>query len=101
MLLFSPHYPWYVAWLIPLLVLAPSLTVLTYVCGLFYLCTTALATGSGAPQYHLNEILYSSVLIAAIIELALYRVPFTRRWLRQIAPYSFAHVAFASPTETP
>ena len=77
----------------------PSLTVLTYVCGLFYLCTTALATGSGAPQYHLNEILYSAVLIAAIMEMTLYRVPLTRRWLHQIAPYSFAYVAFTSPKE--
>ena len=70
MLLFSPHYPWYVAWLIPLLVLRPSLTVMTYVGGLFYLCTTALATGYGPKQYELNEILYAAVLIALIIEVA-------------------------------
>ncbi len=38
MLLFSPHYPWYVAWLVPFLVLVPSLTVATYIGGLFYLC---------------------------------------------------------------
>ena len=70
MLLFSPHYPWYVAWLIPLLVLMPSLTVMTYVGGLFYLCTTALAVGSGPKQYELNEILYAAVLIALMIEIA-------------------------------
>jgi hypothetical protein len=86
MLLFSPHYPWYVAWLIPFLVLCPSLTVLTYVCGLFYLCTTRWATGSGAPQYHLNCMLYSAVLIAAIVEFALYRIPVTRRWMRPLTP---------------
>ncbi len=73
MLLFSPHYPWYVAWLIPFVVLLPSPTVITYTCGLFYLCTTALAVGSGPKQFHLNEILYSAVLIAFIIELALRR----------------------------
>ena len=73
MLLFSPHYPWYVAWLIPFVVLLPSPTVLTYTCGLFYLCTTSLAVGSGPKQFHLNEILYSAVLIAFIIELALRR----------------------------
>jgi alpha-1,6-mannosyltransferase len=96
MLLFSPHYPWYVAWLIPLLVLCPSLTVFTYICTLFYMCTTRWATGTGAPQYYLNEILYSTTAIAAIIELALYRIPATRRWMRQFAPYSFAHAAFAA-----
>jgi hypothetical protein len=100
MLLFSPHYPWYVAWLIAFLVVCPSLTVLTYVCGLFYMCTTALATGYGEPQFHLNEILYSMVGIAAMIELALYRIPPTRRWMQRFAPYSFARAAFFTPTET-
>jgi hypothetical protein len=83
MLLFSPHYPWYLAWLVPFLVIVPSITVLTYVCGLFYLCTTALATGYGAPQYHLNEILYTTTAIAAIIELSIYRIPVTRAWIQR------------------
>ena len=68
MLLFSPHYPWYVAWLVPFLVVRPNLTVMTYVCALFYLCTTAMAVGYGPQQYHLNEILYGWVAIAFIIE---------------------------------
>ena len=84
MLLFSPHYPWYVAWLVPFLVLMPSLTVLAYVGGLFYLCTTALATGFGPPQFKLNEILYGTVLIAFVIELALRRLPATRGWFRRV-----------------
>ncbi len=75
MLLFSPHYPWYVAWLIPFFALAPSLTVFTYTCGLFYLCTTALAVGSGPLQFRLNERLYGSFLIAFLVELAV------RGWL--------------------
>ncbi len=95
MLLFSPHYPWYVAWLIPLVVLCPSLTVLTYICTFQYLCYTALATGSGAPQFHLNEILYASTIAAAVIELTLYRIPATARWLNRIAPYSAAPAASA------
>jgi hypothetical protein len=90
MLLFSPHYPWYVAWLIPLVVLTPSLTVFTYICTLFYMCTTRWATGSGAPQFYLNEVLYATTMIAAAIELALYRIPSSRRWMRELAPYSFA-----------
>lgn len=82
MLLFSPHYPWYVAWLVPFLVLLPNLTVMTYVCGLFYLCTTALAVGYGPKQFHLNEILYGSVAIAFMIETMLRRVPMVRVWIQ-------------------
>jgi hypothetical protein len=41
----------------------------------------------------LNEILYSAVLIAAVVELALYRIPRTRAWLAAALPYSFAHRA--------
>ena len=71
MLLFSPHYPWYVAWLVPFVVLLPNLTVMTYICALFYLCTTALAVGYGPEQYRLNEILYGVVAIAFVIEMGL------------------------------
>ncbi len=84
MLLFSPHYPWYVAWLVPFLVLTPSLTATTYVCGLFYLCTTALAVGYGPKQYELNEILYGSLAIALIMEVTLRKVPLTRGWIRRL-----------------
>ncbi len=75
MFLFSPHYPWYVAWLIPFLVLMPSLTLFTYICGVFYLCTTAMAVGSGPQQYLLNKFLYGSTLIAFLLETALRRWP--------------------------
>ncbi len=85
MLLFSPHYPWYVAWLVPFLVLVPSLTVMTYVGGLFYLCTTWRAVGYGPKQYELNEILYSAVAIAFIIEVTVRRMPRVRGWLSSIA----------------
>lgn len=83
MLLFSPHYPWYVAWLVPFLVLLPNLTVMTYICGLFYLCTTALAVGYGPEQFELNEILYSVVSIAFTIEMVGRRVPIVRAWLQR------------------
>ena len=86
MLLFSPHYPWYVAWLIPFLVLMPNLTVLTYVGSLFYLCTTAMAVGYGPKQYLLNEYLYSSVLVALMVEFALRTVPVTQHWFQQALP---------------
>jgi alpha-1,6-mannosyltransferase len=74
MLLFSPHYPWYVAWLIPFLVLLPNLPMLTYICGLFYLCTTAIATGYGPKQYLLNEYLYGWVALAVVVHFALRRL---------------------------
>ena len=80
MLLFSPHYPWYVAWLIPFLCLMPNLPVMAYTCTFFYLCYTALAVGTGPKQFHLNEILYSTVLIAVIIEITLRHLPWTRAW---------------------
>ena len=86
MLLFSPHYPWYVAWLMPLLVLCPSLTVLTYLCVFQYLCYTDLAVGSGPRQYELNQILYAWVLVAGAIEIAFYRMPRTRTWLAEWMP---------------
>jgi hypothetical protein len=86
MLLFSPHYPWYVAWLVPFLVLVPSLTVMTYVGGLFYLSTTALAVGYGPKQFELNEILYAAVGIALMIELTLRRVPGVRAWFGERTP---------------
>ena len=73
MLLFSPHYPWYVAWLLPFAVLIQSPTVMTYTCGLFYLCTTALAVGYGPKQFHLNAILYSAVLLAFVVEVVVRR----------------------------
>ena len=84
MLLFSPHYPWYVAWLVPFLVLMPSLTLFTYIGGLFYLCTTSIAVGSGPKQYLLNEILYSAVAIALIMELTLRRLPQTRTFFHRL-----------------
>jgi hypothetical protein len=70
MLLFSPHYPWYVAWLVPFLTLVPDITVFAYVCGLFYMCTTAIAVGYGPKEFLLNEILYGGVLIALLLDIA-------------------------------
>lgn len=75
MLLFSPHYPWYIAWLIPFLTLIPNLPVLTYIVLFFYLCTTALAEGTGPKQFLLNEILYGVLLLTVIVHLILKRWP--------------------------
>jgi alpha-1,6-mannosyltransferase len=81
MLLFSPHYPWYIAWLIPFLALLPNLTVFTYVCAMFYLCTTAIAVGYGPQQFLLNEILYGCTFAGFLLELVLRRWPIHRPYL--------------------
>ncbi len=78
MLLFSPHYPWYAAWLVPFLALVPTLTVFTYVCGFYYLCTTPLAVSPDPSQPMLNQILYGAVLLAFLLELGLRRWPVRR-----------------------
>ena len=71
MLLFSPHYPWYIVWLAPLFALWPNLPMLAYLMGFFYLFTTKLAM-PGPGLFLLNKILYGGVLIAALVHLALW-----------------------------
>lgn len=96
MLLFSPHYPWYIAWLVPFLTLIPNLTVFTYMCALFYLCTTALAVGQGPLEFELNEILYSCVLAAFLLNLVFLRWPVHRPVVRW-----FLHNKGKVPVSTP
>ena len=71
MFLFSPHYPWYILWLIPFFTLIPNLPILTYMMAFFYLFTTALADGSLSNMFIINKILYGAVAIALLIQLAL------------------------------
>jgi hypothetical protein len=66
MLLFSPHYPWYVIWLVPFFVLVPSLPLLVYLMGFFYLFTTQLAD-PGPKMFLLNKILYGGVAVAMVL----------------------------------
>jgi hypothetical protein len=77
MFLFSPHYAWYILWLIPFFTLMPNLPILTYLLGFFYLYTTALAE-PGPKMFLANEILYAAVLAAFLIQLAMYRWPLHR-----------------------
>jgi alpha-1,6-mannosyltransferase len=76
MLLFSPHYPWYVAWMVPFFALVPDLPLFAYFCGLFYMCATALGAGTQESEFAMNEILYSLVVVGFVVEYAL------RRWKR-------------------
>ncbi len=74
MLLFSPHYPWYVVWLIPLFALVPNVPLLAYLLGFFYLFTTALAD-PGPKMFLLNEILYGGMAVVAVAQATV-----LRRW---------------------
>ena len=82
MLLFSPHYPWYVIWLVPFMVLAPSLPMYTYVLGLWFGLTTALAT-PGPKMFLLNERLYLAVGVAFAAQWVLRRWPVWPRLVSQ------------------
>jgi alpha-1,6-mannosyltransferase len=70
MLLFSPHYAWYIAWLVPFFCLLPNLPTLVYLMGFFYGYTTALAD-PGPKMFLLNEYLYAAVLTAVLLHLGL------------------------------
>ena len=69
MLLFSPHYAWYVIWLVPFFALQPNLPVLVYLMGFFYGFTTALAD-PGPKMFLLNEYLYGATAVAFLIWMA-------------------------------
>ncbi len=74
MLLFSPHYPWYILWLIPLFTLTPTLPLLAYLMSFFYLFTTALAD-PGPKMFLLNKMLYGTVVLAFLLHLVLKHWP--------------------------
>jgi len=78
MLLFSPHYPWYIAWLIPLAALYPNWVTLTYVCAFFYGFTTQWAM-PGPKMFVLNRWMYFAVLCAFVVEIV-WREWGLRRW---------------------
>jgi len=82
MFLFSPHYAWYILWLVPFFTLMPNLPILTYLLGFFYLYTTALAE-PGPKMFLANEILYAAVLTTLVLQLALSRWPLHRTLFAQ------------------
>ncbi len=78
MLLFSPHYAWYVMWLVPLMALTPTLSLFVYVLGFFYGFTTGLAL-PGPKMFLLNERLYAAVIVALLLQLVIRRWPVLHR----------------------
>lgn len=80
MLLFSPHYAWYVIWLVPFFTVLPVLPALGYVMGFFYLYTTALAA-PGPKMFLANEILYGTLVGTTVLQVAsLYVAPLQLRF---------------------
>ena len=73
MLLFSPHYPWYIAWLVPLLALDVNWVTLTYVCAFFYGFTTRWAV-PGPKMFALNGWIYFAVACAFAMQIVWTRV---------------------------
>jgi alpha-1,6-mannosyltransferase len=81
MLLFAPHYAWYIVWLVPFFALMPNPPVLVYLMGFFYLYTTAYAV-PGPGIFFLNKILYGATLCALVAWMAMRRGPAHRRMMR-------------------
>ncbi len=77
MLLFSPHYAWYILWLVPFFTLLPLLPGLGYIMGFFYLYTTALAA-PGPKMFLANEILYGILVTTTCLQLASISMPALR-----------------------
>jgi hypothetical protein len=77
MLLFSPHYPWYIAWLVPLLALDPNWVALTYVCAFFYGFTTQWAD-PGPKMFELNSWIYFAVACAFVAQVVWTRAGLAR-----------------------
>jgi hypothetical protein len=73
MLLFSPHYPWYILWLIPLFAVMPNWVTLVYLCAFFYGFTTRWAM-PGPKMFALNSWIYFAVTCAFVVQIA------WRRW---------------------
>jgi hypothetical protein len=79
MLLFSPHYPWYIVWLVPFFALVPNLPLLAYLMAFYYGFATELAD-PGPKMFLLNELIYGFVAVMILLHVAV-----LRRWpLRKI-----------------
>ncbi len=69
MLLFSPHYPWYVAWLVPFLVLLRNLPGFVYTYSIFYWLTTQYSE-PGPKMFYANTWVYGATAVAFALWLA-------------------------------
>jgi alpha-1,6-mannosyltransferase len=74
MLLFSPHYPWYIVWLVPFFALTPNLPLLAYLMAFYYGFATELAD-PGPKMFLLNKLIYGFVALVILLQ-----VTVLRRW---------------------
>ena len=81
MLLFSPHYPWYVIWLVPFLTLEPTLAMGIYVTAVFYGLTTQWSE-PGPKLFYLQKWIYGATAVAFLLQVIYVR------WLRPVLPLS-------------
>ncbi len=67
MLLFSPHYPWYLIWLVPFLALLPRWSLIAYLAAFFYGYTTRFAA-PGPLLFLLNKWVYIAVVLGFLVQ---------------------------------
>ncbi len=66
MLLFSPHYPWYVAWLLPFVLVAPNLPMLVYTYSVWWWLTTEYSM-PGPKLFYANKWMYGLTAAAVLM----------------------------------
>lgn len=67
MLLFSPHYPWYLVWLLPFFALQPRWSLMAYLCAFFYGYTTRYSA-PGPLMFLLNKWVYVAVALGFAVQ---------------------------------
>ena len=67
MLLFSPHYPWYIVWLAPFFALLPRWFLLGYLAAFFYGFSTRFAN-PGPLMFLLNKWVYAAVMVGFVVQ---------------------------------
>jgi hypothetical protein len=68
-ILFSPHYPWYFIWIVPLAVMLRYLPAIVLTLSASYWFTTELAL-PGEGMFRLNEYMYGTFVAAVLVDLA-------------------------------
>ncbi len=81
MLLFSPHYPWYVAWLLPFLVLLPNLPMLVYTYSVWWWLTTEYSM-PGPKLFYANEWVYGATALAGVVTFLWHRFGHRATWVK-------------------
>jgi alpha-1,6-mannosyltransferase len=84
-MLFSPHYPWYFLWILPVAVILRYLPALVLTLEATYWFSTELAL-PGEKMFRMNEYMYSIFLAAVVADLLV-------RWWRNSHPVGFSELS--------